>query len=331
MIIAGDIGATKTLLQFVECGSGRSRVAFEKRYPDAEYPDFASLVSAFFGDARASGLDTSSLEVAVLGIAAPVSGERVRLTNRDWVIDAQSLSSAFGVKSVRLVNDFAAAARGIEMLAPSDLVTLQAGELEDKAPRVVLGAGSGLGIAYQVWTGERYRVIAGEGGNAGFAPASPLQAQLWLALHERTGHVSVEQVVSGKGLVAIYNFLREQRAAPESPQLVQAMRTEDPAAAITAFALENNDPLASLALDLFVDAYGAVAGDHALSLLARGGVFVAGGIAPRIISRLQAGRFIASFRAKGRFAELMTGIPVRVVTNAGLGVLGATAIAMEML
>lgn len=329
MIIAGDIGATKTLLQLVECGSGRALVAFERRYADAAYPDFPSLMSAFLGAARASGVDVLSLEIAVLGIAAPVSGERVRLTNRDWVIDAKALSSAFGIKEVRLVNDFAAAASGIELLEPSDFVTLQEGEPEDKAPRVVLGAGSGLGVAYLVWSGERYQVIAGEGGNAGFAPATTPQARLWLALHERTGHVSVEQVVSGTGLVAIYDFLREQRAAPESPQLSRTMGTEEPAAAITAFALEKNDPLAGLALDCFIDAYGAVAGDHALSLLARGGVFVAGGIAPRIIARIREGRFIASFRAKGRFAGLMASIPVRVVTNTSLGVLGATAIAME--
>ncbi len=330
MIIAGDIGATKTLLQLVECGSGRALVAFERRYADAAYPDFASLMTAFLAEARASGVDAASLEIAVLGIAAPVRGETVRLTNRAWVIDAKALSSAFGIKEVRLVNDFAAAARGIELLEPSDFVTLQEGEPEDKAPRVVLGAGSGLGVAYLVWIGDRYQVIDGEGGNAGFAPATPLQAQLWFALHERSGHVSVEQVVSGAGLVAIYDFLREQRAAPESPQLSRAFGTEDRAAAITEFALQKNDPLASLALDLFIDAYGATAGDHALTLLARGGVFVAGGIAPRIIARIQAGRFIASFRDKGRFAGVMAGIPVRVVTNAGLGVLGATAIAMEM-
>ncbi|MBI4290267.1 MAG: glucokinase [Betaproteobacteria bacterium] len=330
MIIAGDIGATKTLLQLVEFGGGRRRLAFERRYADAEYSDFHSLMSAFLDQARASGVDASPLEIAVLGIAAPVGGERVRLTNRDWVIDAEALSHAFGIKQVRLVNDFVAAARGIELLEPRDFVTLQEGEPDEKAPRVVLGAGSGLGVAYLIRSGERYQVVAGEGGNAGFAPATPLQAQLWLALHERTGHVCIEQVVSGAGLVAIYDFLREQGAAPESPQLSRAFATEDRAAAITAFAMDKGDPLANAALDFFIDAYGATAGDHALALLARGGVFVAGGIAPRIIARIQDGRFIASFRAKGRFAGLMAGIPVRVVMNAGLGVLGATAIAMEM-
>jgi glucokinase len=331
MIIAGDIGATKALLQLLECVGGRALVAFERRYADAEYSDFHGLMSAFLDEARASGVDALPLEIAVLGIAAPVGGgQRVRLTNRDWVIDAEALSRAFGVEQVRLVNDFAAAARGIELLEAQDFVTLQEGEPDEEAPRVVLGAGSGLGVAYLIRSGERCQVIAGEGGNAGFAPATPLQAQLWSVLHERTGHVCVEQVVSGAGLVAIYDFLRERGAAPESPQLSRAFETEDRAAAITAFALEKNDPLANAALDLFIDAYGATAGDHALALLARGGVFVAGGIAPRIIERIRAGRFIASFRAKGRFAGLMAGIPVRVVMNAGLGLLGATAIAMEM-
>jgi len=329
MIIAGDIGATKTLLQLVELGGGQPRAVFEGRYADAAYPDFAGLLSAFLDEARASGVQASSLDVAVLGVAAPVSGDRVRLTNRDWVMDARAIASAFGIAKVRLVNDFAAAASGIALLEQSDLATLQEGVPDERAPCVVLGAGTGLGIAYLVWNAGRHEVIAGEGGNAGFAPPTPLHAQLWQALHARTGHVSVEQVVSGAGLVAIYEFLREQRAARESSQLAPPGAGEDRAAAITALALEKNDPLARLALDVFIDAYGAAAGDHALALLARGGVFVAGGIAPRIIAYLQRGRFMESFRAKGRFAALMADIPVRVVMNANLGILGAIAIAIE--
>ena len=330
MIIAGDVGGTKTLLQLLEREGGAAGVVFEARYEDAAHADFAALLGAFLGEARAKGVHAASLDGAVFGVAAPVSGDRVRLTNRDWVIDAAAIASGFGIARVRLVNDFVAAASGIARLGHADLVTLQEGEPDERAPRIVLGSGTGLGIAYLVRNGGSYQVVAGEGGNAGFAPPTPLHAELWQALHARSGHVSVEQVVSGAGLVAIYEFLREQRAEPESAQPDRPGGDDDAAAAISALALEKCDPLASLALDVFIEAYGAAAGDHALALLARGGVFIAGGIAPRIIARLQSGRFMDFFRAKGRFAALMEGIPVHVVMNPKLGLLGAAAIALDM-
>ncbi|MBI2318057.1 MAG: glucokinase [Betaproteobacteria bacterium] len=214
MIIAGDIGATKTLLQLVERGGGVARTVFQRRYADDAYAEFAGLLAAFLADARAGGAQAAPLEIAVLGIAAPVRGERVRLTNRAWVIDAQALSVAFGIERVVLVNDFAAAASGIALLAPSELLTLQEGDPEDQAPRVVLGAGSGLGVAYLVWASGGYQVLAGEGGHMAFAPATELQAELWSALHARDGFVCVERVVSGSGLVEIYDDLRSPAGAP---------------------------------------------------------------------------------------------------------------------
>lgn len=330
MILAGDVGATKTVLQLVERREGDPRVAFERRYADMEFADFDGLLSDFLREAQAQGHGTPQVDIVVLGVAGPVSGGRVRLTNRGWQIDAQALAAKFGAGEVRLVNDFGAAASGLALLPETDLVTLQQGRPAARAPQVVLGAGTGLGVAYRVWQGERYQVIAGEGGNAGFAPADAEQLELWRSIHARAGRVCVEQVVSGPGLATIYEFLREQAAEPESPELARTLERDDRAAAIAAFALERGDPLARRALDLFIDAYGAAAGDHALAVLARGGVFVTGGIAPRIASRLQRGGFVAAFNAKGRYADLMADIPLYLVMNEKLALLGAIVIAMQL-
>ena len=329
MILVGDVGATKTVLQLIETVTGVPQLRFERRYADSEFADFDRLLARFLREAVEQGPGAGPLALAVLGVAAPVSAERVTLTNRSWTIDAPGLAAAFGIGRVRLINDFAAAAHGIGMLADSDLLTLQRGEAVERAPRLVLGAGTGLGIAYLIWQGARYEIVAGEGGNACFAPSSELLADLWRHLQQRSGHVRVEDVVSGAGLANIYAFLRERGAAPESPQLAQALDREDQPAAIAAFAMERGDALAGLALDVFIEAYGATAGDHALAVMARGGVYVAGGIAPRIIERVQRGGFLSAFQAKGRFKPAMESIPLRVVMNERLGLLGAAAVAIQ--
>ena len=242
-------------------------------------------------------------------------------------MDGKALCAKFGIRDVLLVNDFVAAANGIGTLAPADLFVLQAGNPLQQGTQVVIGAGTGLGVAFRVWQGERYIVVAGEAGNASFAPAGTEQADLWRHLHSRTGHVRLEQVVSGRGIATIYEFLRGRGAELEAPELSRKAQTEDRAATIIMHAMELHDPLACRALDMFIDAYGAAAGDQALAVLARGGVYITGGIAPRITARLQQGRFIESFRAKGPFADLMTDIPVKVVLHDSLGLLGATVLA----
>jgi len=253
-----------------------------------------------------------------------VSGTRIQMTNLPWCLDGGAIAAEFGIGRVRLVNDFEAAANGIEALAPDDSQMLQQGDPLPEAARVVIGAGSGLGVAYALPQGKRYRVIAGEGVHAGFAPADDEQMRLWQSLHAQLGRISVEQVVSGPGLVRIYEFLRA--ALPEPPALEPGVRAEG-AAAISRQALEHGDPLACRALDLFIACYGAVAGDHALAVAARGGVYVAGGIAPKIFGRLAAGGFMTAFNAKGAHAQLTRRMPVRVVTTERLGLLGAALIA----
>ena len=324
MILAGDIGATKALLLLAAQRRGRIEPLLERRYAVASFPDFSALLSRFLEECRRRRGSGTRPSRACFGAAGPVSGDCLQMTNLPWRLDAGAIAAQFGIGQVQLLNDFEAAARGIEALAPGDTVMLQRGELLPRAARVIIGAGSGLGVAYALPQGRGYRVIAGEGGHAGFAPADEEQMRLWQALRARFGRVSVEQVVSGPGLVRIHDFLRG--TLPLSPALERNVRVEG-AAAIGRLALKQGDPLACRALDLFISCYGAAAGDHALAVMARGGVFIAGGIAPKILSLLAAGGFVTAFNAKGAHAGIAAKMPVQVVITERLGLLGALQIA----
>jgi glucokinase len=324
MILAGDIGATKALLLLAALRQGRIEPVLERRYAVASFPGFSAMLARFLDECRQHRGRDARLASACFGAAGPPSGARIQMTNLPWCLDGAAIAAQFGIRRVLLVNDFEAAACGIEALGPGDSAVLQHGEPVPHAARVIMGAGSGLGVAYALPQGKHYRVIAGEGGNAGFAPADDEQMRLWRALHAQLGRVSVEHVVSGPGLVRIYEFLRAELA--EAPALRESVRAEG-AAAISRHALEQNDPLACRALDLFIACYGAAAGDHALAVTARGGVYIAGGIAPKIFGRLAAGGFMAAFNAKGAHAQMNLRMPVRVVTTERLGLLGAALIA----
>lgn len=324
MILAGDIGGTKALLLLAALRQGRVEPVLERRYSVASFPHFSAILARFLDECRQHRGHDARLASACFGAAGPVSADCIQMTNLPWRLDAGAIAAEFGIGRVRLVNDFEAAAFGIEALGPGDSAMLQRGEPLAHAARVVIGAGSGLGVAYALPQGKHYQVIAGEGGHAGFAPADDEQMRLWQTLHAQFGRVSVEHVVSGPGLARIYEFLRAE--LPQAPALRASVRAEG-AAAISRYALEQNDPLACRALDLFIACYGAAAGDHALALTARGGVYVAGGIAPKISSRLAAGGFMAAFNAKGAHAQMNLRMPVRVVTTERLGLLGAALIA----
>lgn len=328
MNIAGDIGGTKTLLALFEPGVRASR--FERRYESHVQADFPSLLGQFLDDAHEALGARPQAAHACFGVAGPVFGDRVKVTNLPWEIDARALERVFNFSRVRLLNDFAAAANGIDALGSDDFVTLQTGEPIANAPRVVLGAGTGLGIAYMVADDEGYRVIAGEGGHAAFAPANEEQLALWSHVHAGSNRVVLEHVLSGSGLARIYEFLRAERRHPESSSVAREMAEGDSAAAIARNAMDRNDPLASAALDIFVAIYGAAAGDHALNVVARGGVFIAGGIAPKILPRIIADGFLAAFNAKGDFSAVARQMPVRVVTNEKLGLIGAAQCAARL-
>jgi glucokinase len=324
MILAGDIGGTKALLLLAALRQGQVEPVLERRYSVASFPGFSPMLARFLDECRQHRGRDTRLASACFGAAGPVSDARIQMTNLPWCLDAGAVAAEFGIGRVLLVNDFEAAAWGIEALGPGDSAVLQRGEPLPHAARVIIGAGSGLGVAYALPQGKHYRVIAGEGGHAGFAPADDEQMRLWRALHAQLDRVSVEHVVSGPGLVRIYDFLCAEM--PQAPALREEVRTEG-AVAISRHALERKDPLACHALDLFIACYGAAAGDHALAVTARGGVYITGGIAPKILGRLAAGGFMAAFNAKGTHAQMNLGMPVRVVTTERLGLLGAMLIA----
>jgi glucokinase len=316
LLLGADLGGTKTLLAVARAGAGRPAIVHERRYESGAFDSFAAVLARFLADA---GLVGDRVEAACVGVAGPIEGRRVKVTNLPWTLDADALSRLLGGAPVSLLNDFAAAAHGVDALEPGALVSLQDGEPVEHGAQLVLGAGTGLGVAFRVWTGERYQVVAGEGGHFGFAPADARQSALAERLRARYGRVIVEHVVSGPGLARIDAFLRGRDSDPVS-------EGGDPAA-IARAALSGADPVALEAVDLFIACYGAVAGDFALACLARGGVFVAGGIAPRLLDRLRAGGFARAFADKGVHAALAARIPVRVVTDDRLGLLGALAAA----
>jgi glucokinase len=260
---------------------------------------------------------------ACFAVAGPVEDGRARLTNRAWTITEDALAAHLHLNAVRVINDFAAAGVGIGALAASDLLTLQAGTPVEGAPRVIVGAGTGLGVAILLFQDGAYRVHASEAGHGDFAPGDAMQDALVRYLRERFGHVSYERVVSGQGPPAIVEFLASTQSCTPSRELEDAIAEGDAAKAITQFALEDRDPTAVRALDLFASAYGAFAGNMALTLLAHGGVFIAGGIAPKIAAKLGDGTFMRAFCAKGRLQKLLATMPVHVVMNELVGLYGA--------
>jgi len=326
MILAGDIGATKALLLLAASRRDRIDPVLERRYAVADFDGFSALIARFLDDCRRYRRRGARIASACFGAAGPVSAECIRMTNLPWYLEAGAIAAEFGIGSVLLVNDFEAAATGIEALSTGECAELQRGEPLSGGARVVIGAGSGLGVAYALPQGKRYRGLAGEGGHAGFAPADDEQMRLWQALKAQLGRVSVEHVVSGPGLVRIYEFLRS--TSPGTEGLRARERAESPAE-ISRRAIELGDSLASRALDLFIACYGAVAGDHALCACARGSVYIAGGIAPKIFARMAAGGFLAAFNAKGAHAQLNRRMPVQVVTTERLGLLGAALLALR--
>ena len=300
-IIAGDIGGTKTLLQLVEIDGATQTVIAEKRFASGGYVTFDDLLREFLG---ASGAD---IDAACFAVAGPVIENRAEVTNLKWLMERAALESAFAIPRVALINDFYAVALGVPFLAGADMIALNAGTPHATAPIAILGAGTGLGEAMLFWTGTRWEVVPSEGGHADFGPQDELQARLFLWLHEKYGHVSWERLASGMGLANIYAFLGGGEAT--------AARVGELARA--------GDKLALQTFDVFVDIYGAEAGNMALRVLSRGGVYLAGGIAAKNVEHFTDGRFMAAFLRKGRFRDVMEAMPVRLIANEKVGLLGA--------
>jgi len=318
LILAGDVGATKILLEVGDFRSDRWESKLGRRYATTEIDNFANLLTSFLGEWNQVRGKGERITGAGFGVAGPAAGNKVKMTHRPITVDGDAIGERFLIPKVRVANDLAAAARAVDTLSSRDLVTIQEGKAVRGEPRVVLGIGTGLGVAYLVPDNNGgYREIAGEGGHAGFAPASVQQAQLWQAIFAHHGRVSAEDVVSGMGLTHIFSFMRSSQAHSEG-------ETED---AVTADWLAERaakgDLASSGALDLFAECLGNVAGDHALAVMARGGVYLMGGVITRVHARIREGRFSEAFCAKGAHSATLMKIPVKAVTNERIALLGA--------
>ncbi len=303
-LIAGDIGGTKTLLRCIE----EDNVVFEQRFESASYRTFDALLTEFL--ARC----VKPVTAACFAVAGPVLENRAEVTNLKWVINAVDLGKAFGISQIALINDFYAIALAVPLLEASDRLSLHSGNRRSREPIAILGAGTGLGEAVVVWSGDQWNVVPSEGGHADFAPQDELQTRLLLWLLDRYGHVSWERVCSGMGLVNIFTFLGGPDADP---------------AHIAALA-EAGDPLAVKTFEIFVDIYGAEAGNMALRVLARGGVYLAGGVAAKNTQFFTDGRFVEAFLRKGRFKEMLREMPIDLITDERVGLRGAAEMARRI-
>jgi glucokinase len=317
LILAGDIGGTTTRLAFFEAGGSRLEPVAQANFPSREHGSLAAIVQAFV---TAQGL---TAERSSFGIAGPVCNGRVQTPNLPWLVDGSELAGLLGLARVTLINDLQANAYGIPLLEEDDFALINPGQPDPAGAIAVISAGTGLGEAMAVWDGTVHRPLPSEGGHADFAPRNELETELLLHLRAEHGRVSYERILSGPGLVNLYRFLRNRRHLAENPAVAAEMQHHDPAATISRAALENRCPLCGQALDLFVSLYGAEAGNLALRALATGGIYLGGGIAPKIVERLCRPAFMLAFTNKGRLSPLLETIPVRVILNDRTALLGA--------
>lgn len=320
-VLVGDVGGTKTLLRLMDpAGAPLVTERFESKGPG-----LGELVAAFLAQAEVARFGAP--RVAVFGVAGPVLDGVCATTNLPWLVEERALERLLGIRRVRLLNDFEATAYGVRAVAPDQLITLQAGVSRPAAPIAVIGAGTGLGEAILVHTGAGYVVLPTEGGHGDFAPRNELDDVVLRSLRGKLGRVSVERIVSGLGIVEVYECLREAGVERESPAIAGELAEGDPGAVIGSHALAADDPLCVRTIDFFVSAYGAEAGNMALRTLARGGVFVTGGIAPKLLPKLQGGAFMQAFLDKGRMSEIVSQVPVFVVLDPDVPLLGAFQVA----
>lgn len=317
MILAGDIGGTKSLLAFFTRDGGPRAPYKERSLPSRDFAGLGEVLKAYLQDTA------EPLEVACLGIPGPVVEGRSETPNIPWVVDAHELRRVVGGEVV-LINDLEATGYGLATLREDEFETLSAGQPNPRGNAALIAPGTGLGEAILFWDGKRHRPSASEGGHADFAPRTALEIELLSYLLKEFDRVSFDRVLSGSGLRRLYNFLRDTGQAEEPAWLAEAMsRAEDPAAVISRAALEARSELCLQTLDLWVTLLGAEAGNLALKALSTAGLYLGGGIAPKIVGKLQEGTFMRAFVAKGRMQPLLESMPVRVILNPKTALLGA--------
>ena len=320
--LSGDIGGTKTRLQ-ISAENARTPV-LQRTYQSSAYAGLENIVDEILAEA---GL--RDMTAACFALAGPVTGRVVKLTNLPWLVDGDSLAERYGIKHVKLINDFEAVGHGVATLQTADLLPLQAGAEKFAGVRLVVGAGTGLGVAWLTMQGGVYQVHPSEGGHMDFAPVDEVQALLLRHMQHRHGHVSYERIVSGPGLTAIFEFMRDTGLATPSAQLLAAMDKEDTAAVLTRFSQQGDELIAQMTVNLFISIYGAFVGNLALAALPYGGIYIAGGIAAKIAPQMLKGAFINAFLAKGRFDGLLATLPMHIIKNENVGLMGADFLAQR--
>ncbi|MDJ0681477.1 MAG: glucokinase [Xenococcaceae cyanobacterium MO_167.B52] len=337
LLLTGDIGGTKTILRLVEVGDDQKtfETIVENKYSSGDFPDLVPMVQKFLS----ASPQVNSITSACFAIAGPVVNNASSLTNLDWQLDSNRLEAELNIPQVSLINDFAANSYGVLGLESSEIYTLQAGKKRDHSPIAVIGAGTGLGQSFLIPQGDQYQVFASEGGHADFAPRNDLEIKLLQYLQSKINseHISVERVVSGQGIVSIYQFLRDSNFSSESLVIGQKIRTWeqktatkiDPAAVIAGGAIEQNDAICTKAMSLFMELYGAETGNLALKILPYGGIYIAGGIAAKNLPLIKKEEFINNFNQKGRMIKLLQDIPIHVVLSPEVGVKGSMLYALR--
>ncbi|ODN42701.1 glucokinase [Piscirickettsia litoralis] len=328
-LLSGDIGGTKTWLQLAHFDGNTLTVLARQKYVSSAYNNAATMVSEFLTE---TGHQDLKIDGACFAVAGPIINGRVQLTNLPWDVNESTVAKELNIPCVVLINDFQAIGYGTDALEEKDLHTLQTGSPRPQATRALIGAGTGLGVALMSNDGEKYTVMPTEGGHVDFGPTNDIQMELLAYLRRKLHRVSVERVLSGQGLVNIYKFICDNPlyGEEESRELQFAMHNEDPAAAISRFATENNDPMARRALDIFVDLYGAQAGNLALMSLPYGGIYIVGGIAPKMLPQLTDGRFMKAYSDKGRMSRMLDDFPIHIVLDTQIGLKGAALYAARV-
>ena len=350
-VLAGDIGGTKTILRLVSAEIGVPdrtvpvmTTLWEKTYPSRSFADLVPMVHQFFKEAAESFVSIPAVDSACFGIAGAIANNASELTNLNWSLSCERLMKALDIPRVTLINDFAAIGYGIAGLQDGQLATLQAGAHDPAAPVAIIGAGTGLGEGFFIPDPDgTLRAFPSEGGHADFAPRSGLEFQLLTYLLEKNNlpRVSVERVASGTGIASIYQFFRDTNPLEESAAMTEIFqawsreigkkdKTIDLAAEVSKAAMSAGDFLCLQTINLFISAYGAEAGNLALALLPYGGLYVAGGIAPKILPMLQQGTFMKTFCSKGRMRPLLEKIPVHVILDPRVALIGAALTAVKV-
>jgi len=324
MILAGDIGGTSTRLGLFEVRHKRLEPVRTEVFQSRDYRGLSQIVLAFWGS------ECPGVESACFGIAGPVVKGRVAGPNLAWETHDQTLSRELSIRSVKLINDLEANAHGIPALKAEDLVTLQEGDPNARGNRAVISVGTGLGEAGLFWDGRTHIPFACEGGHADFAPRDDLEAELLSYLRAKFGRVSYERVLSGKGQLLLYEFLRDVKGRQENPKVAAEMQSGDASAVISRAGLAEACDLCVEALNWYVSLYGAETGNLALKMMATGGMYLGGGVAPKIIRKLQEDAFRAAFLTKGRMQPLLESIPIQVIMNDKTALLGAARVAARI-